>query len=162
MESLSCVQCRLYMLLFCYRLYLLCKSQFLKHSQAASGLKIKCPQIKNRLKPQVDTYVRRSGKNFQHSIGPKLSDSKALQYYWDKLLQICVEPVDYWEFLAHPWTNIISPNDEFLVQFKFCQLWWWFVWEFWHVCQLENQWQCGELSFVSRAHNSWNFCNMAK
>ena len=37
---------------------LVCKSQLLKHSQAASGLKIKCPQIKNR-KPQVDKYVRR-------------------------------------------------------------------------------------------------------
>ena len=33
-------------------------------------------------------------KNFS-TLGPKLSDSKALQYYGDKLLQICVQPVDY-------------------------------------------------------------------
>ena len=57
MESLSFVQCRLYMLLFCYMLYFVCKSQFLKHSQAASGLKIKWPQIKNCWKPREDTYI---------------------------------------------------------------------------------------------------------
>ena len=64
---LCSVQTLLYMLLFCYMLYFVCKSQFLKHSQAASGLKIKWPQIKNCRQPQVDTYVRRPGKNFQHS-----------------------------------------------------------------------------------------------
>ena len=63
----SAGQCRLYMLLFCYTLYLVCNSQFLQHSQAASGLKIKSPQIKNRCKPQVDIYVWRPGKKFQHS-----------------------------------------------------------------------------------------------
>ena len=56
-----------FMLLFSYRLYWVYKSHFLKHSQAASGLKIKWPQIKNCWLPQVDTYVRRPGKNFQHS-----------------------------------------------------------------------------------------------
>ena len=67
----SAGQCRLYnihaTLLLQDRFYLVSKSQFLKHSQAASGLKIKCPLIKNRCKPQVDTYVKESGTNFHHS-----------------------------------------------------------------------------------------------
>ena len=82
------------MVLFCYSLYLVCKSQFLKHSQAASGLKIKSPQIKNRCEPQLDTHVKRPGKKFS-TLGPKLSESKAQQNDGDKTLQTRVQVIDY-------------------------------------------------------------------
>ena len=73
---------------------LVCKSQLLKHSQSASGLKIKCPQIKNRCKPQVDTYIKRSGKNFS-TLGPKLRECKAQQDNGDKQRQNRIEVIDY-------------------------------------------------------------------
>ena len=79
-------------------LYLVCTSQFLKHSQAASGLKIKSPQIKNRCEPQLDTYVIMSRGQEQQifsTLGPKLSESKAQQNYGDKTLQTRVQVIDY-------------------------------------------------------------------
>ena len=94
-------ECRLYMLLFCSTLYLVCNSQFLQHSQVASGLKIKSPQIKNRCKPQEDIYVWRPGKKISSTLGPKLRVSKAQQDYGDKQRQICIEVINYLELFPN-------------------------------------------------------------
>ena len=108
----SAGQCRLYMLLFCYSLYLVCKSQFPHHSQAASGFKIKSPQIKNCCEPQLDTHVKRPGKNFQHSR-TKLSKSKAQQNYGDKTLQTRVQGIDYYK-------EILTFTTELHLMFTWC------------------------------------------
>ena len=62
-------------------------------------------------------------------LGPKLSDSKAQQYYWDKIIQIRVEQIDYYVNLRYSTTtlqmefsyNLVDGIDRFKVHIMHTQ-----------------------------------------